>query len=270
MKVMETNTLLIVDFTNIVRRAIYTSWDTAFSMTSRLIHAVNPSHLILAYDNGEHNWRSDILPEYKGTRASKDDLTKLLMPIIKTAVEQSMLPIVSCPEADDAIAFYAQNANMPVVVASQDKDLWALASDNVCIMWWQQSFATDTILTPTDIEGKLVHPSRIRDYKALNGDAGDNIPGVAGIGHVKATALLNKYGSVAEIYRNLPEIGGALAKKLADGREAARISWQVAGFRRPQECFREVSAFSVNHLDLQAELNYARGVARTYADKAGV
>jgi len=267
---MQNDTFLIVDFTNIVRRAIYTSWDTAFSMTSRLIHAVNPSHLLLAYDNGEHNWRSDILPDYKGTRADKDEATKALMPIIRTAIEQSMLPIVSCPEADDAIAYYAEASKMPVIVASQDKDLWALASDNVSILWWKQSFATDTILTPKDIADKLVHPSLIRDYKALSGDAGDNIPGVAGIGNVRATALLSEYGSIAGVYNNLEKIGGSLARKLASGRESARISWQVAGFRRPQECFREVSAFSVNHLDLQAELNYARGVARIYADKAGV
>ena len=41
-------------------------------------------------------------------------------------------------------------------------------------------------------------------FKCLTGDKGDNVPGVAGIGPKRASALLQEYGSAYNIYDNLP------------------------------------------------------------------
>src|SRR5690606_24888320 len=60
----------------------------------------------------------------------------------------------------------------------------------------------------------------------------DNIPGVAGIGEKTATQLLQRFGSLEAIYERLDEIGGATQRKLAEGREAAFLSKELATIRR--------------------------------------
>jgi len=48
-------------------------------------------------------------------------------------------------------------------------------------------------------------PEQILDFKALRGDASDNIPGVTGIGVKTAIKLLLKFGSLENIYKELEE-----------------------------------------------------------------
>ncbi|MFN8423391.1 MAG: 5'-3' exonuclease H3TH domain-containing protein [Anaerolineae bacterium] len=48
-------------------------------------------------------------------------------------------------------------------------------------------------------------PHQLIDFKALKGDASDNIPGVRGIGEKGALQLLHAYGSVEGIYEHLAE-----------------------------------------------------------------
>jgi 5'-3' exonuclease len=54
----------------------------------------------------------------------------------------------------------------------------------------------------------------IPDYKALKGDASDDIPGVAGIGGKTAASLVTRWGSVEEIFNNLDNLKPSEAKKL--------------------------------------------------------
>jgi len=51
-----------------------------------------------------------------------------------------------------------------------------------------------------------IKPTQMVDYKALVGDPSDNYPGVAGIGPKTAVTLINEYGSLEEIYKNLEKI----------------------------------------------------------------
>ncbi len=62
------------------------------------------------------------------------------------------------------------------------------------------------------------------------GDASDNIPGVPGVGEKTAMALVQRYGSIDEIYRLLPEIEAkpAAIRKLTEGEESARHSYWLA------------------------------------------
>ena len=66
--------------------------------------------------------------------------------------------------------------------------------------------------------------------KALMGDASDNIPGVKGIGEKTAMDLIQRYQSVAAIYAGLDtlEAKPAVLKKLADGAEQAKLSYELA------------------------------------------
>ncbi|HEX2906171.1 MAG TPA: DNA polymerase I, partial [Phototrophicaceae bacterium] len=64
------------------------------------------------------------------------------------------------------------------------------------------------------------------------GDTSDNIPGVKGVGEKTAIKLIQDYGTIENLYDHLGEIKGALAQKLADGRESAFLSKNLATIRR--------------------------------------
>ena len=75
-------------------------------------------------------------------------------------------------------------------------------------------------------------PIHIIDLKALMGDSSDNIPGVKGVGEKTAMALVQRYGSIDDLYAALPEVEMApgtpakpgVIKKLTEGEDQARMS----------------------------------------------
>jgi hypothetical protein len=73
-------------------------------------------------------------------------------------------------------------------------------------------------------------PIQIIDYKALAGDASDNIPGVPGIGDVTATKLIQQFSTLESIYqpKNLATLPARTQKLLAEGAESAKMSLQLA------------------------------------------
>ncbi len=58
-----------------------------------------------------------------------------------------------------------------------------------------------------------IKPSQIIDFKALRGDASDNIPGVKGIGEKTAIELLLKYKTLDGIYKNIENIQSPAIQK---------------------------------------------------------
>ena len=74
---------------------------------------------------------------------------------------------------------------------------------------------------------------RMIDLKALMGDSSDNIPGVPGIGEKTAKDLLVRFGTVADIYRDLDalDIKPGVRKKLTEGRGSAQLSFDLATIR---------------------------------------
>ncbi|MFQ7747274.1 MAG: 5'-3' exonuclease H3TH domain-containing protein [Eubacteriales bacterium] len=72
------------------------------------------------------------------------------------------------------------------------------------------------------------------DLKAIQGDASDCIPGVAGIGPKGAGELIQKYGSVSYLYDHLEELElkPAVRAKLEKSKENALLSYDLGTIRR--------------------------------------
>lgn len=82
---------------------------------------------------------------------------------------------------------------------------------------------------PEQVKEKLgIWPWQVVDYKALCGDPSDNIPGVKGIGPKRAVELLERYGSLDEIFDHLDEIQGKVQQYLKEGIPAAHHSQFMA------------------------------------------
>ena len=108
-----------------------------------------------------------------------------------------------------------------------------------------------------------VHAHQVVDLLALMGDAIDNIPGVPGIGNKTACTLLEKFGSLENIYNNIDiiasmELRGAsrIASLLESGYERAQLSKQLAeiSFKAPVQCNKTILKRS--QIDRQRVENY--------------
>ena len=48
-----------------------------------------------------------------------------------------------------------------------------------------------------------MEPQQLIDVKGLQGDTSDNIPGVPGVGEKTALSLIQRYGSIENLYKKI-------------------------------------------------------------------
>ena len=154
--------------------------------------------------------RKALLPEYKTQRAEMPaDLGRQIDQIIHYLRAAGVASWVKdgC-EADDYIATatgQAQEAGLPVVIASSDKDFMQLVSGQVKLLVPHDK--SEALWDAAQVALKTgVQPGQIVDWLSLTGDTVDNIPGVRGVGPKTATDLMRQFGSVDVLYRNLKEV----------------------------------------------------------------
>lgn len=128
---------------------------------------------------------------------------------------------------------YRLPSDIEVFIVSGDRDLLQLVNSHVKMIAPVTGLTNMLVFDEASVFQKYgIKPSQIVDYKALVGDSSDNYPGVAGIGPKTAEILINEYGSLEEIYKNLEKIklkNPNLALKLAEGAESAGLAQKLAG-----------------------------------------
>lgn len=215
-----------------------------------------PDYVAIAFDPGEPTYRHEADQTYKEGRpdAPEDFLPDLSN--LQELLQALKLPVIAVPgyEADDVIGTLSRKAvadGFRVKVLTGDRDLFQLIDDEqLTVLYLSTTFGKGTPppreFGPQQVKDKMgITPQQVVDYKALCGDASDNIPGVKGIGDKTAVSLLNDFGSLAEIYSHLddPRIKSTVRKKLDEGRDAALHSQYLAQIHlnvplalRPEDC----------------------------------
>jgi len=180
-----------------------------------LIRKENPTHLMVAFDPGGKNFRHEKYPLYKANRPVTPEVIRESLPIIKEIIEAFNIPVLvmSGYEADDVIGTVAKQAEQKgytVYMVTPDKDYGQLVSENIFICKPQHAgdgldkIGVKEICAKYDIQ----QPQQVIDVLALWGDASDNVPGVDGVGEVRARKMVAEFGSVENILQNtdkLPE-----------------------------------------------------------------
>jgi DNA polymerase I len=84
-----------------------------------------------------------------------------------------------------------------------------------------------------------VEPERVPDVLGLMGDAVDNIPGVKGVGRKTASALMQRFRDLEDLYGNLDQLQQTdlrgvtrLREALKDGKETAFLSRDLATIKK--------------------------------------
>jgi DNA polymerase-1 len=119
--------------------------------------------------------------------------------------------------------------NTQAIVVSNDRDMWQLVNKNVLIMVPTTTGKAEWIGSDEVKKRMGIAPNQVSDYKGLKGDPSDNIPGVHGIGEKTALKLIQDFGSVEDIYKNIQKVEPkSVQEKLLNNAEEAVMSKHLA------------------------------------------
>jgi DNA polymerase I len=222
-------TLLLVDGSSYLYRAFHAIRDLSNSrgeptnaiygvlnMLRKLHKDVPAEYSACVFDAKGKTFRDDLYPQYKANRPSMPEELAVQIAPLKEAIAAMGWPLieVSGVEADDVIgtlARQAEQAGMRVVISTGDKDITQLVTSQITLV----NTMSNENLDMAGVEQKFgVPPARIIDYLTLIGDAVDNVPGVPKVGPKTAVKWLTQYGTLDNIVKNAPDIGGAVGENL--------------------------------------------------------
>jgi DNA polymerase-1 len=220
----------------------------------RIIEQEKPEYIAVAFDVGK-TFRDEIFPEYKGTREKMPDDLRPQIKRIREMVDAFNIPRLEMEgfEADDvlgSIARLAAEQGLGVKIITGDRDLLQLVNERtvVYLAGDDQNYITDE-----DVVKKLgVRPSQVVDYKALVGDKSDNIPGVPGIGEKTAIALIEKFGTLDNIYAHIDEIENRWKGKLEQNKDKAYMSYDLAKIKTDVQVKLDLQHAKADDLDFDS------------------
>jgi DNA polymerase-1 len=197
-----------------------------------IIQKEKPDYLAVSFDRGLSD-RDALYPDYKGTREKMPDDLRTQMERIFQVVQAFNIPVLAVDgyEADDVIGTVSRQAvaqGVDVHIITGDRDILQLLEEHVTVQLPSRGGPDETFDIPAFQAKYGLDPTQLVDLKALMGDSSDNIPGVKGIGQKGATTLLQTYGTLDGVYADVENITGSTGKKLAEGRELAYISQELA------------------------------------------
>ena len=213
------NNLLVVDGLNLAFRYKHLGKDKFAEDYVRTVHSFAKSYksgkIIITGDGGS-DYRYALLDTYKISRKDlKDNQTEKeakefedFLSEVNRAFNLLNLkhPVLRYKgvEADDIAAYiskyYSENFEH-IWLISSDRD-WDLLINNKVSRF---SFRTRKEITINNWNSHYNYePQDHISIKVLQGDKGDDIPGVPGIGDKRAATLIKQHGSALDIYEKLP------------------------------------------------------------------
>lgn len=202
----------------------------------RLWRETEAESIIAGFDTPEvPTFRHRLYPAYQGQRGPlggerSDDFAR------QAEITFELLPTLGIPglrlpgyEADDILGTLARRfaaAGHESLIVSTDRDLLQLVGERIALL--SPSAPSVAARSEEDVRDRLgVPPGGVTTFKALAGDASDNIPGVRGIGTKGAAGLVNSYGELEAIYSNVEALSARVARALASGKEDAFLFREV-------------------------------------------
>lgn len=219
------------------------------TMLMRAIAEFAPEYMAACYDLPGLTFRHKEYKDYKAGRIKADDELKQQLERSRDVFTAFHISIYDAPgfEADDILGTIVEQTkrkkDLEVLIVSGDMDTLQLVSGKRVRVYTLRKGLSDTV---TYDEGAVnarfgFGPQLLPDYKGLRGDPSDNIVGIAGIGEKTGSELIQKFGTIEEIYRTIKKGKDALHKAgikprvvalLEEGEEEARFSKMLATIRR--------------------------------------
>lgn len=177
-----------------------------------MLKRVKPEYLVVATDMGKPTFRHQAYTQYKANREEAPHELTGQIHLMKDVLHALNIPTIGIEgyEADDVIGtlttqLAAKHSDLLLGVMTGDRDSFQLIGGNVFVLIPDRQHHGELQLV--DSEGVItrlgVRPNQIVDFKALCGDASDNIPGVRGIGPKTAASLLARFDTLERLYAAL-------------------------------------------------------------------
>ena len=189
--------------------------NAVFSFTMMLLTLLEkekPDLMLCAWDTSKPTFRHELTRDYKGTRSAPPSELTQQGPLARETVNAFSVPSLEAPgfEADDIIGTLSKQGRelgYEVLIVTGDLDALQLVEPGIEVMTTVKG-VTDTVIYDDDAVQKRygLRPNQLADFRALKGDASDNIPGVPGIGDKTAAALLQKYDTVENLLYCIDEV----------------------------------------------------------------
>jgi DNA polymerase I len=235
--------ILLIDGSSLIFRAFYaiknlTTKDGVFvngvygflNMYYKALELTNPTHVFVAFDKGSKTFRHTEYSDYKGTRDKAPNEITYQFGILKDLLSSMNVNYLELDEyeADDilgTIAKLAQKEGFEVDIFTGDRDYLQLVDDNIFVYLTKKGISEIKFMDNNAIfEDFGISPKQLIDVKALQGDSSDNIPGVKGVGEKTALKLIQEYGNLENLYKNLGKLKGKLKENLENEKDKAYLS----------------------------------------------
>ena len=209
----------------------------------KAINDLKPSHIVACFDTKAATFRHEMYKDYKAHRAVTPTGIVSQIPVAKEVLDAFSIPVFAKEgvEADDLIAtICAKVSDMEIYIVSGDLDNTQLVNKNIKVYTLGKGIKDTVIYDINKVRERFgVEPSQMVDFKALTGDPSDNIPGVEGIGKKTAAEIIEKYGSVANLYEELATDTAVLKPKVKEAlkanKESALMSRDLAQMKNDVE-----------------------------------
>ena len=193
------------------------------------IHSNNLMGRMKIAVKGFNNWRKDFYPDYKSNRPElQPEMKKALTYAHQFMVQDLGAHQADGMEADDLVSIWSYEARemkLPYVVAGIDKDLLQIPGNHYNFIKKEHKFVDDD-----EANYNLM-------IQCLTGDSSDNIPGIKGIGPVKAKKLLGsrpieaRWSRVRAAWRGYkagdPSVSWRLLKMLTSWEELEDVQKEI-------------------------------------------
>ena len=244
--------LVLVDGNSIANRAFYgimgskmlTTKDGKYTnavygflaILFKILEDVKPQYIAVAFDLKAPTARHKMYEGYKANRKGMPEELAEQMPIIKQVLKAMNIDIIEKEgyEADDVLGTlsrFGEKQGLEVHILSGDRDTFQLATDNVKIhIPRTKQGKTETEIYDRNKVKEVygIEPKQLIEVKGLQGDTSDNIPGVPGIGEKTALSLIQKYGTIENLYnlleKNETDLKGKQKEKIEQNKDLAELS----------------------------------------------
>ena len=184
--------------------------NAVYGFTSFILKAfleLRPEFVVLTLDRAAPTFRHEEYAAYKATRTKAPDELYEQIPLVKEVAKVLDIPIFEKDgfEADDLIGTITKQAETETdwqsIIITGDMDTLQLIDARTSVYTMSRGLNDSVLYGATEVKERYgLRPDQIIDYKALRGDASDNIPGVKGIGEKGAAELLQTFKTLDGVY----------------------------------------------------------------------
>lgn len=188
------------------------------SMLFKTIETYKPEYLAICFDFDRITFRKAKSQHYKSNRKEYDKALFSQFDTLHEVVNKFNIPVYREKgyEADDFLGTISKsfkdkkflNGKVDrLLLITGDKDLMQCVGDNVEMIYITGTFSQQHRITEDTFISKYGFKSEyFNHYLAICGDSSDNIPGVKGIGKVGALKLVQQFGHLDNMYKNIDKV----------------------------------------------------------------